>query len=205
MLTFEQFLRDAAAKGEFVNLVFEQRLFELIGTLHQISEALQSEGVPHAVVGGLAVLIHVEAADPTHSMLTRDVDLLIRRKDLDRVKNIAARHGFLFRHTAGLDMPLYGETNSARNAIHLLFSGEQVKATQATPNPEVAPEQKSIHGRAVPVVSVADLLRMKLSSYRDKDRVHVRSMDAAGLLTAEVEQALPVELRERLEHVRATE
>ncbi|MGA3079148.1 MAG: hypothetical protein ABSG56_36400 [Bryobacteraceae bacterium] len=46
---------------------------------------------------------------------------------------------------------------------------------------------------------------MKLSAFRDKDRVHIRSMDAAGLITAEVEKALPVELQNRLQHVRETE
>ncbi len=60
-------------------------------------------------------------------------------------------------------------------------------------------------GAEVFVIPVADLVRMKLSAFRDKDRVHIRSMDAAGLITAEVERALPVELQERLQHIRETE
>jgi hypothetical protein len=55
------------------------------------------------------------------------------------------------------------------------------------------------------VITVADLVRMKLSSFRDKDRVHVRSMDAAGLITPEVKAGLPAGLLERLQHVRDTE
>ena len=50
-----------------------------------------------------------------------------------------------------------------------------------------------------------DLVRMKLSSYRDKDRVHVRGMDAAGLITADVERGLSEELLARLRNVRETE
>lgn len=46
---------------------------------------------------------------------------------------------------------------------------------------------------------------MKLSAFRDKDRVHVRNMDAAGLITASIEEKLPGELRARLQHVRDTE
>jgi len=46
---------------------------------------------------------------------------------------------------------------------------------------------------------------MKLSSWRDKDRVHVRGMDAAGLITREVEEGLSVELQARLRNVRETE
>ena len=55
------------------------------------------------------------------------------------------------------------------------------------------------------MIPVVDLVRMKLSSYRDKDRVHVRGMDAAGLVTLEVEQALSDDLRARLRHIRETE
>jgi hypothetical protein len=205
MLTFAQFLHDVADRGEAVNLVFEQRLFDLAGILHRITGPLIAEHVPHELIGGLAVLVHVEEADPEHSTLTRSVDLMIRRSDLERVREIATRHGFRFRHTAGLDMLLYGDTTSARNAVHLLFSGEKVRPNQATPNPPIQPETKSLLGAEVFVIPVADLVRMKLSAFRDKDRVHIRSMDAAGLITAEVERALPVELQERLQHIRETE
>src|ERR1035441_3287499 len=205
MLTFTQFLHDAADGVEAVNLVFEQRLFDLAGILHKITGPLIREGVPHEPIGGLAVLVHVEEADPEHSTLTRYVDLMIRRSDLERVREIGARHGFRFRHAAGLDMLLYGDTSSARNAVHLLFSGEKVRPNQATPNPHIQPEKKSILGAEVFIIPVADLARMKLSAYRYKDRVHIQSMDAAGLITAEVEHALPAELQARLQHIRETE
>ena len=151
------------------------------------------------------MFVHVEEADPTHSTLTRDVDLMVRREDLDRVKEAAAKNGFRFHHTAGLDMLLYGDADSAKNAVHLIFTGEKVRPDQATPNPPIAPEKKRILGEEVLVIPVADLLQMKLSAFRDKDRVHVRSMDAAGLITAGVEEKLPGELRVRLQHVRETE
>ncbi len=55
------------------------------------------------------------------------------------------------------------------------------------------------------MIPVLDLLRMKLSSGRDKDRVHVRGMDAAGLITSAIEQGLSEELLARLRNVRETE
>jgi hypothetical protein len=79
MLTFEQFLHSTAERGDAVNLVFEQRLFDLVGVLHKIAGPLAAGHVPYELVGGLALLIHVEESDPAHSMLTRDVDLMIRR------------------------------------------------------------------------------------------------------------------------------
>jgi hypothetical protein len=200
---FVEFLEETASKGEVLNLVFEERLFNLVGILQKIARPFSDAAIPYEVVGGLAVLIHVEEADPTHSVLTRDVDILISRSDLERVVAAAQSQGFRFRHAAGPDMLLYGD--KAVNAIHLLFSSEKVKAAQATPNPPVVPERKTIHGQQVPVIPVADLVQMKLSANRDKDRVHLRSLDAAGLITAEIERGMPEELRARLCQVRETE
>ena len=194
---FAEFLTHAARNGEGVNVLFEERLFDLVGVLHRMSDALATAAVPYELIGGLAVLVHVEEADPEHSMLTRDVDLLVRREDLERIKDVAAGHVFRFRHTAGVDMLLYGDTTSARNAVHLWFSGGM--------HPAIRPERKRILGQEVMVIPLADLLEMKLSAYRLKDQVHVQVMDAARLITPEVEQQLTPELQNRLRHVRATD
>jgi hypothetical protein len=52
---------------------------------------------------------------------------------------------------------------------------------------------------------VADLVRMKLTSYRLKDRVHIQDLDAVGLITSDIEADLPDLLRARLAEVRASE
>lgn len=202
-MSFEQYLEEVAEKGEVVNLVFEERLFNLVGILQKITHPLTAANVPYEVIGGLAVLIHVEEADPAHSVLTRDVDILIRRSDLYRVIALAESQGFKFRHVAGVDMLLYGE--KAINAIHLLFAEEKVKASQTTPNPQISPVRKMVKGEEVCVMAVADLVRMKLSANRDKDRVHIRSLDAAGLITPEIERGLSEPLRARLQQVRESE
>ncbi len=205
LLTFEQFLRDTAARGETINTMFEERLFGLIGILHRAARALSDEGIPYEVIGGLAVLIHVEEVNPELTALTRDVDLMVRRQDLEAIKEAAARAGFRFRHAAGVDMLLYGDADRAMNAVHLVFSEELVRPNQALPNPSIAPQRKQIHGGEVMVVPISDLVRMKLSSYRLKDQVHIKTLDAAGLITRDVEQTLPAELSARLRHVRETE
>ena len=102
-------------------------------------------------------------------------------------------------------MLIYGDAPSARNAIHLVFSGEKVRPHYPNPTPPIEPEHKNVHGREVMVIAVADLLEMKLTSNRDKDRVHVRSMDAADLITQEIEVRLSPELRLRLQNIRETE
>ena len=202
-MSFEEFLEEVTKKGEVVNLVFEERLFKLVGILQKITHSLTAANVPYEVIGGLAVLIHVERADPTHSVLTRDVDIMIRRSDVAQVIAVAESQGFKFRHVAGVDMLLYG--GKALNAIHLRFAEEKVKPSQAIPNPALSPERMKLQGEEVCVMPVADLVRMKLSAYRLKDRVHIQSLDAAGLITAEIERQLPEPLRARLQRVRETE
>ena len=205
MLPFQQFLADAANRGEAVNTLFEERLFSLVGVLHRVAESLSAADIPYEVVGGLAVLIHVEEASPENTTLTRDVDLMIRRADLERVKTAVARDGFRFRHSAGLDMLIFGATESAKNAVHLVFAGEKVRPDYVQPAPAIAPQRKQIHGKEVMVIPVADLVQMKLTSNRDRDRVHIRSLDAAGLITPDLERNLKPELAERLRHIRETE
>jgi predicted DNA binding CopG/RHH family protein len=205
MFTFEQFLAETATRGGAVNTLFEERLFNLVGILHKITDRLTAENIPYEVIGGLAVLIHVEEANPELTSLTRDVDLMVSRSDLERIKLAAAKNGFRFRHAVGVDMLVYGDEESARNAVHLIFSGEKVRPNYPVPAPPIVPERKRIHGKDVMVIPVADLVQMKLTSYRDKDRVHIRSLDAAGLLTHEAEKRLTPELLSRLKHIRETE
>lgn len=202
-ITWKQFLEETAAKGDVINLMFEERLFDLVDILQKIAEPLIAANIPYEIIGGLAVLIQVEEADPSQAVLTRDVDILIRRSDLDRVIAAAESGGFQFRHAAGVDMLLYG--GKVSNPVHLLFSGEKVTPSQTFPHPPVAPELKEVKGLPVCVIPVAELVRMKLSANRDKDRVHIRSLDAAGLITPEIEHRLPETLRARLKQVRETE
>lgn len=94
---FVEYLEEAASKGELVNLVFEERLLNLVSILQKIAGPFAAADIPYEVVDGLAVLIHVEQADPTHSVLTRDVDIMISRSDLDRA--------VVYRRISGLSIP----------------------------------------------------------------------------------------------------
>ncbi len=205
MVSFEQFVRATLEKGGSINTLFEERLFAMVGMLERIAVPLAGAGIPYEVIGGMAVMVHVNRVEPSAVRNTKDIDIMVRREDLERIKEVALRHGFTFRHVRGVDMPLPEGETKARNAVHLVFSGEKVKATQAVPNPPLAPESIAIHEVDVAVIPVADLVRMKLSNNRDIDRVHVRDLDEVGLVTPEVEEALPAVLRERLAELRAAE
>lgn len=205
MLTFEQFIQSVVEKGGSINTLFEERLFALVGTLERIAKPLADEKIPYELIGGGAVMIQVNRVEPSAVRNTKDIDIMIHRSDLERIKNVAQRHGFGFRHTAGVDMLLpHGETQ-ARNAVHLIFSGEKVRPSQVVANPPIRPEHLSIHGIQVAVIPVVDLVQMKLSNNRDIDRVHVRDLDSVGLITADVEKALPAVLHARLQEIRSSE
>ena len=53
------------------------------------------------------------------------------------------------------------------------------------------------------MIPLPDLVRMKLTSFRAKDAAHIFDLDEAGLITPEIEAALPPLLRERLAEARA--
>lgn len=88
---------------------------------------------------------------------------------------------------------------AASEAIHLLFVGEKSKSTQLAPHPEIHPEVRSMFGMAIPVASVCDLILMKLNAFRQKDILHLETLDEAGLITSEIEHQLPPVLKTRLD------
>jgi hypothetical protein len=204
MLTFEQYLQDTTTEGQAINLMFEERLFGLVEILHKATDMFNAEGIPYELIGGMAVAAQLERVDRDQVMLTKDVDVMVNRSDLEKIVEVAERHDFHYRHAAGLDMLLPGNEKKAMRGVHLIFSGEKVRPGQS-PNPPLAPERVVIYGKEVAVVPVVDLVRMKLNSYRLKDQVHIQAMDSLGLITPEVEQTLPPELHSRLEHIRKTE
>jgi hypothetical protein len=204
-MTFEQFVSESAEQGRHINTMFEERLFALVGTLEKIAKILSTAEIPFELIGGGAVMVHVNRVEPSAVRNTKDVDIMVHRSDLDRIKEAAVQHGFTFRHAAGLDMLLPPGETQARNAVHLIFTGEKVRPNQAMPNPPLRPQNISVHGVEVAVIPVSDLVQMKLSNNRDIDRVHVRDLDSVGLVTPEIEKALPEMLRDRLQEIRSAE
>jgi hypothetical protein len=148
-------------------------------------------------------MVHVNRVEPSAVRNTKDLDIMVYRADLDRIKEVSRQHGFTFRHAAGVDMLLPPGETKAMNAVHLIFTGEKVRPSQALPNPPLRPEHVSVHGVQVAVISVPDLVLMKLSNNRDIDRVHVDDLDLAGLVTPEIEKVLPAALHARLQEIRA--
>ncbi|MBV9307991.1 MAG: hypothetical protein JO185_23055 [Acidobacteriaceae bacterium] len=203
MLSFYAFLKEAAERGELVNVLFEERIFQLVGLIDRVVRPLEGAKVDYELIGGMAVFIHVNKVDPTAARNTKDVDLLVNRSDLVRVIEIAEANGFQFRHAVGVDMLLYG--GDKKQAVHLVFAGEKTKPEQLEPNPSINPIRESVYGSEVWIIPVEDLLRLKLSVNRLKDQVQIQDMDRTGLITPAMERSLSPLLLRNLQRIREAE
>jgi hypothetical protein len=166
--------------------------------LLRASKALQDAGIPYAVVGGNAVAAWVTRVDEAAVRNTQDVDILIRRSDLDGAKVALEKVGFVYRHAASLDMFLDGPQAKARDAVHIVFAGEKVRPDEATANPDVTESEPA---EAYQILSLEALVRVKLTAYRDKDRVHLRDLLDVGLIDGTWCQRFPQPLAERLQQL----
>jgi hypothetical protein len=186
----------------FVNTFFEKRAEQLFDLAQRVERAFSSAGLEYRIVGGLAAYLYVEEAKPDAGRLTKDIDIAVRREDLPRIAKAVAPFGLEYRHAAGLDMLIQKGEPSARRAVHLIFAGEKVRPHYLETAPELGPLREV---RGVRVIPLADLVRMKLTSFRAKDEAHLKDLDDAGLIAPEIEAGLSPTLRQRLEQVRARE
>jgi hypothetical protein len=106
--------------------------------LLRATAALEQAGVAYAVAGGNAVAVWVTRVDESAVRNTRDVDILIRREELPAARSALEQAGFIYKHTAGLELFLDGPSAKACDAVHIIFAGEKVPPEEVLPNPDVA-------------------------------------------------------------------
>ncbi|HET6247697.1 MAG TPA: nucleotidyltransferase family protein [Tepidisphaeraceae bacterium] len=166
--------------------------------LLRATAALESAGVPYAVAGGNAIAAWVAMVDPAAVRNTQDVDVLLRRADLDAAGAALESAGFIRRHSAGIDMFLDGPDARARDAVHVVPAGEKIRPDYLTAAPDVSESEKPDEFR---VLSLEPLVKMKLTSFRDKDRTHLRDLIDVGLVDSSWVARLPAELGNRLQQL----
>jgi hypothetical protein len=167
--------------------------------LLRAARALEQAKVPYAVAGGNAVAAWVSRVDEAAVRNTQYVDIILRRADLPAARTALEQAGFVYRHVANMDMFLDGPDAKARDAVHVVFAAEKVRAEYAAPVPDVSESEETETFR---LLSLAALVQMKLTSFRDKDRVHLRDLMDVGLVDATwLEQPMPVALLSRLQEL----
>ena len=169
--------------------------------LLRVTSALERAGISYAIAGGNAVALWVSRVDPGAVRNTADIDILVQRDDLERIKVALADVGFVYRHAASIDMFLDGPDGRARDGVHLIFAGELVRDGEALPNPDVT---DSIAGGDFQVLKLEALVGIKLTAFRRKDQVHLEDLLELGLIDASWGSRFPQQLTDRLQHLMDT-
>lgn len=71
----------------------------------------------------------------------------------------------------------------------LVFVREKVRPEYVEAVPDFSPPVRTVEG--VMLAPIADVVRMKLTSFRLRDQVHLKDLDAVGLITPEIEHSSP--------------
>ena len=162
------------------------------------ANALEQAGIAYAVAGGNAVAAWVTRVDEAAVRNTRDVDILLRREDLPAAQIALQSAGFVYCHSAAIDTFLDGPEAKARDAVHVVFAGEKVRPDELLSNPDVSDSEQA---GAFRILSLDALVRVKLTAFRDKDRMHLRDLLDVGLVDAEWTTRLPAPLAQRLQEL----
>ncbi len=98
-------------------------------------------------------------------------------------------------------MFLDGPNAKARDAVQLVFAGEKVRPDDPLPSPDLALSESAGQFK---VLGLPELVQMKLTAFRDKDRTHLRDLLEVGLIDASWCGRYPPELAARLQHLVGT-
>jgi hypothetical protein len=184
----------------------EEGIRQVQDRLERAARALEQAGIPYAIVGGSAVAAWVSTVEPAAVRNTRDVDLLLAREDFERALGALGAAGFLHRRVTalgragGMDVFLDGPHAPARDALQVLWAGEAAVPDALEPNPALGELPETNGFRLVPL---EDLVRMKLVSFRDKDRMHLRDLISVGLVDDAWPARFPAVLADRLRQILA--
>lgn len=166
--------------------------------LSRATRALDAAGVLYAVAGGNAVAEWVGRVDEDAVRNTRDVDLLVRRGDLPKVRAVLEATGFIYHQALSAGRFIDGPQGKPSGGVHLLFAGEKLRQGDEHPLPDLDQSERAI---AFQVASLEALVRMKLTAYRRKDQVHLLDLIGVGLIDSTWPARLPPPLGDRLQQL----
>lgn len=122
--------------------------------LRRIAARLDASGVPYAIVGGMALFFH------GFRRFTEDVDVLVTREGLRRLHEELEGRGYV---------PLFPGSRSLRDVesgvrIEFLVAGEFPGDGQPKPISFPDPQQASVEHAGLRLISLKDLVALKLAS-----------------------------------------
>ena len=102
----------------------------------------------------------------------------------------------------GVTMFVDRQRPNPRTGVHVVFANEIIRPHYAHPAPD--PDDTVQMSEGILVVDLPALVGMKLLSFRDIDRVHIRDLLSVDLIDSALVSSLPDDLRERLAEIRET-
>jgi hypothetical protein len=149
---------------------------DLYEELARLVDALADAKVDYALCGGLALAVH------GHPRFTKDIDLLVRPEDLERILEIAEHCGYL--DPAG-QIPFEQITVYRTSKFHgtEFLTLDLLQLTPLFADVWTTRQMVRWDDRFVQVVSAAGLAKMKRIAGRDQDWVDLKKLgydDATG-------------------------
>jgi hypothetical protein len=122
-------------------------------TMHRLCAILDDNAIPYAVAGAMALNIH------GFNRVTTDVDILVTRDGLARLKSLTLGRGYLEKYAGSKGIRDTIENVSIDFLIAGDFPGDGREKPIAFPDPDVAERSSGVR-----VVPLAKLLELKLAS-----------------------------------------
>lgn len=161
-------------------------------TLERLARRLEREGIPYAVIGGMALNLH------GYQRVTRDVDVLLTAEGLERFERLCVGRGYVAAFPGARKTFQDSET---RVPVEIITSGEypgdgRPKAV-AFPDPAAS----SVEVEGIRVVALPTLIELKLASglsagHRLRDLADVQDLILILDLPLELADALDGSVRE---------
>jgi hypothetical protein len=124
-------------------------------TMKRLTQTLGDMQIPFAIAGAMAANAH------GHTRTTADVDILIRREDLDRFKAEHFGRGWVSKFEGSKN---FRDAVTGVNVDALIvgqYPGDGLPKPVAFPPPE---EVAEVHAEGIPFISLPTLLELKLAS-----------------------------------------
>ena len=128
------------------------------------------------------------------------MNLLIHREDFDKVITVLVEARFTYEAINGRHVFLDRPDSKPRDAVFVFFANEKVREEDFEPTADVS---ESVIGEDAKYrcLSLDALVRMKLTSFRNKDAMHLRDLADVGLIDETWPARYPAVLADRLQHV----
>lgn len=129
-------------------MVGEAGLWQAAAACHK---ALAQAGLPHVVVGGMAVCLH------GYRRTTVDIDLLVQPSDMPAIRTALETAGFRW------DAEAHEFRSAAGVPVQLLAAGEKAGKGSEVLLPSPAAEHVAVVIEGLPVLSLAGLIEAKIA------------------------------------------